>query len=830
MKYSGKTHWLLMTVAKTVPVVVAAVLYLVCLSRYLPFTRDLGLASDCIHFGGHAAPFVWRTLLKLSWHLLPGSVSFRLGLVSALAGVVAVWAYLYVLSRLLPYATAFARRNAATDDASYDYLTPLTTFFAGISFILAPGFFLGATRCAATTVCVALTILPFALASLCMDVERQLTRVYVIVAMGFVSGLATWEGVFGALALPFAFGAVWTKVVRDEISITKSCGLFLAGFVAATLAVCGDGLEMPSFSRTIPVVFWQILTLSLAPALLVYAMLMTKYLRKVWSRLIMFGIWAAVIVLMVRTNLRSHPMEYGRAANAVVNGAFAELQGRKWLVSDGKFDNLIRFMIPDGVRLVTYARKLDPNHGRELAAWAKADLKADDDLLLAAELGPVEFLDEWMRREGAVTNCVFMTMQEPIVPVARERFRPTAFCWVAEAPGRSVNVPETERRWDEAWESLKPAVLHANEPNVGLIRAWLAVQGNAIGCFYQDRQDVCGARRTYVKALEEMDRTNLSLLLNAHNLGRGETDADAHEADLVKGWLKSEMGGIRGVRMFRSRIVVGGRLYLSDEMRKQLKEWRINARAKAEDAADTKWLREKMARLAEVSKLTGDVREQALMDLESSMTGKLSSNATMKRFRNLILGEIHRLKGTAADLKMAQACFRKSILDDAVDVKLASDRLLLVSVALHNNLGLEYDAMLALHQDINHPLANALLGSARLERGECTSAVRFLRRAVKVGMTKPGVKNDLALALSGHGEHEEAERMIREVVKASPDSWHILDSMAEILAAAGKSDEAASVRERAAELAKQKGQYVSYEDMMEARERKRGMKKDGKWF
>ena len=52
----------------------------------------------------------------------------------------------------------------------------------------------------------------------------------------------------------------------------------------------------------------------------------------------------------------------------------------------------------------------------------------------------------------------------------------------------------------------------------------------------------------------------------------------------------------------------------------------------------------------------------------------------------------------------------------------------------------------------------------------------------------------------------------------------------EILSAAGKAEEAASVRERAAELAKQKGQYVSYEDMMEARERKRGTKKDGKWF
>ena len=43
--------------------------------------------------------------------------------------------------------------------------------------------------------------------------------------------------------------------------VARSCGLFFAGFVAVTLAVCVDGQGMPLLVWTIPAVFWQHLAL-----------------------------------------------------------------------------------------------------------------------------------------------------------------------------------------------------------------------------------------------------------------------------------------------------------------------------------------------------------------------------------------------------------------------------------------------------------------------------------------------------------------------------------------------------------------------------------------
>ena len=822
MKRDGKPFPIPMWVAGMAPVFVAAVSYVFFLSEYLPYSGDLSLAADCIHGDGKAVPFVWGLLLRLSWAVVPGSSAFRLGLVSAFGGVVAVWAFSFTLSRLLPRATALAHRNARDDDASFWHIAPLTTALGGLAFVFAPGLFLTATRCAVTTVAMAVALVPFALLSFGVDVRNRRVRLGLMTVIGLFSGLAAWENMAGVILLPIAFLMILLLDRQDDMRHDWSCAFFLLGAGCATLVVFFAGRSSVPFPKSVPVAFWHLLALSFVPSALVYALLRGRRLRKVWSQFLFFGVWGLVIAMMIEWDNLSCPMEYGRVAHEFVRGTMSELKGRKWIVSDGTFDAHIRFLKPEDVHLVSNTRRIDPGNGRKLRDWVERELGGDDDLLLAAEIGSFEFVREWMKREGAATNCVFMTLREPILSIDRKFIRPAACCWLVDGVDRPVDPALCETRWNDVWESLLPAATGTVEPAASAVRRFFAVQGNAIGCHFQDRGLFPEAWAVYSKAIREMDATNLSLLFNAVELVRGGKVEDRETGERFSGALKAEMDGVRTLRQLQSRLADGGRLRVSAETRKGMVSWRERMRVREKENGEVarKRFLDVLAELDEISRLPEFMREKDLVRLEATFRQYAAASPKMQGFVNLVSGEINRLRGKEG-LEKARDCFRRAVRDDSADVKLASERLLAVSVALHDSEALEYDALLVLHQDINHALANALLGSVRLERGECASAIRLIRRAVKMGLDKPGVKNDLALALSRNGDHGEAEKMIREVTTAAPDSWQVLDTMSEILSAAGKTEEAVATRKRAEEIARRQGQADLYRDMLENRERKK---------
>ena len=805
-------------VAVIVPVAVAAVLYLVLQSGYLPLGVDLSLAAESVKGGGNGriVPFVWATLLRLSWHFLPGSEAFRLSLVSLLAGVAAVSGYALVALRVLRETAVAAESGALREDSAYDRLPPLITMIAGLAMAVSPGMLQAATHVGPLTVQLALALLPFVIASLA-DRTPLVARGYLVFLIGMSAGLAAWEGMPGIVALPFAFALVWFAAVRGSVSMAASCCLFVIGLFLSMLLVIGDDLCIPRIRFELTRDFLQFLAFAVAPIVLFGGLAIAKLLRRAWQMALLGGLWAVLGAGLLAFGLREYRADYGRAANAFVDGVIASLDGRRWLVSDGSLDDLLRLRLPASVHLVTLRREHDPRHGVEIAGWAKTDIReADDALFLAAELGPVKFLEEWLSRAGAATNCAFVTLKEPQGPLSRLTIRPAVYVWKPE----TVTFPASgaDEAWRREWLLMAP-LLKEGEPGRKLFRDWFAVQGNAIGSLLQVAGEDVRAWQAYDFALTEMDGRNLSLLANLDEMIRRGKVSDSMVADRIKVMLRTEMNAIGDVRTLHHRIAVGGRLHVPKEMQVQLEKWRAQRNKDAWETDFGKRLRQGMVLLEKAAEKDGDSRKRALEEIETSLAPVLNASAGSEWAKHLYLGEVARLKGKEG-FKTAQFHFRAMLRGGEGPVRQVFDRLLAIDLALGDFTALESDGLLVLRHDVNHQRANAIVGSVRLQNGDYDSAVRFLRRAVSLGKPSIAMRNDLALALSGAQRHVEAMAEIGRAEREFPNNWHILDSKMLVYAAAGRTGDAARTRQQAEECAMQRREMRAYSAMVEGRQAK----------
>lgn len=773
--------------AVIVSVTVAAILYFVLLSRYLPLGDELSMAVVAVKGGGtgRIVPFVWSILLYLSWNFLPGSEAFRLGLVSSLAGVAAVAGYVLVVFRVLSSVTFSAESGAHRNDSAYVRLLPLITLIAGLGMTISPGMLHAATHVGPLTVQLALALLPFVIISL-LDQFSEWIRGYLLFLIGVAAGFAAWEGVPGIIAFPVAFTLVWFKVVRGSVRTTASCGYFAIGVFLSTLLVIGDDLCAPQIPFAFTREFLQFLALAVSPIVLFGGLEVAKLLRRPWQMELFGGLWAVLAVGMMVLGLRECRLDFGRAANAFVDGVIASLDGRRWLVSDGKLDDLLRLRLPSSIRLITFRREYDPRHGAEIAAWAKADVpEADDALLQAAKLGPGKFLEEWLSRAGAATNCAFVTLEEPQGPLARLSIRPAVYVWKPET--NAFSATEVEDCWRREWKRMS-AFLQEDEPGQMLFKAWFAVQGNAIGCLLQAAGEDARAWQAYDFALTEMNGYNLSLLANLDEMVRRGKMPDRLAADRIKVLFQSVMAGINDILTLRQRISSGGRLLVPEEMQARLEKWREKMRKSSWETEFDRYLRQGLVLHENADEAEKDIQTWTPKEIESETASVLNAGKGTAWAKHFYLGEVARLKGREG-FPTAQIHFRNMIQEGEGPIDRVFDRLLAIDLVLGDFAVLESDALLILRHDANHQRANAIVGSVRLQNGDFNSAIRFLRIAITGGNPSLAMRNDLALAFSGVRRHAEAIAEIVQAEKEFPGNWHILDTKMLIYAAAGKSDD-----------------------------------------
>lgn len=749
----------------------AGLVYFFLVSDALPFGPDMALAAEGVFGAGDDVPPVWGALLRLAWAVLPGEPAFRLGVVSALAGAVAVGAVACAVRRAFGRAVAFFGEDGRLARV-FPHLAAVAAavFVASVSDVFA-----GATKAGPFAVQLALAGLAaaFACGGDIVEEPRAAGRIRAA-ATGLACGLAALEGLPGVVALPFVFAlAAFGATRRWALRPTVFVALFALGLALAVGMDALLGWTVPTvLPRVRPGVIWLFLA-----GVVVSAQCVSVRRRGVTADACAVLV-AALAVAGIQARICAQGRGDGRAADAYVRELVDRLDGRRWLVSDGAFDALVRFYLPEGTHLVTYARAGDRTHGEEIGRWVCEEVPdAGDDLLLVADLGPSRFVEAWLARPGAATNCVFATVFEPPGDArSGRRVAPLGFCWRTEPA--DVDAASAEAAWRAAWARMEP-FLGRKDPAADLVRRRFAAHGNAVGSLLQEAGLTNRAWAAYAFARKEMDKRNLSLLLNMDEMARRGLAGGDLVASLVAKVVVTELSDIGDLTVLRRRLAEGGRLFVPEDVRRLLAESVRTRRAAFWATPSGELLRAGLGRLKAAERLEGAARAKELDAIAKAVAPALGDRTVAAWVKDLFRGQLAQLRGRAG-LAEAQRRYRAVVDRGEGDFHLAFDRLLAVDLALGDGDALENDALRVLRLDSGHALANALAGSARLVRGESASALRFLRSAERMGLASPAVLNDLALALARSGRREEAREMIRRARAAAPDNAHLRATESEI--------------------------------------------------
>ena len=139
------------------------------------------------------------------------------------------------------------------------------------------------------------------------------------------------------------------------------------------------------------------------------------------------------------------------------------------------------------------------------------------------------------------------------------------------------------------------------------------------------------------------------------------------------------------------------------------------------------------------------------------------------------------------------------------DVAATQDLVLGLDISMDDKDGAETHAKDVLRRNRGAPLANYVMGSLALGRGEIDDAVVYLHKAADAAQPVPLALNDIAEALRRRRDYDEAERYARKAVKAAPSLYVVWETLGSILMDQGKNlDEAESCIRKACDLSKAK--------------------------
>ena len=154
--------------------------------------------------------------------------------------------------------------------------------------------------------------------------------------------------------------------------------------------------------------------------------------------------------------------------------------------------------------------------------------------------------------------------------------------------------------------------------------------------------------------------------------------------------------------------------------------------------------------------------------------------------------------------KAARDAFAKAA-KSRPDVQATQDLVLGLDIQLNDTVDAEFHARDILRRNRKAPLANYVMGSLALQKGNYEDAEMYLRRAADAPKPVALAQNDLAEVLRRTKRFEEAERYARLVIRNTPElyvAWETLGSI--LLDADGDLNEAEQCINKACELSKSK--------------------------
>ena len=782
---------------RTVAVIAATVVLCACLSDVLPVGRELHALVGWLGLSELALPLasVWGKLAALVVPFPFASLSLKMAILSLAAAVIGVALLAYVVDRLMRLAVAQAAEAdylSATDGA---WLPVAAVLCATAAFLLSPGFLCAATRCSSVPAEIVLAFSALALAVRCGDTERSRPGLAGVIAVGTLAGTASLQGAVGLALAPLALAVLCLAPVRKEAGAVEIGLGFLVGTAVGivSVAVClfdSPGTELPQVALSNLRLLRHTFADSGLLAFLLGAILPVAALFDATRRGLIrtakgfgrfFGLWGVALTGLGVLMAFSGALSPGRAEALFVDDLIRDLDGRKWLVSDGALDDLLLCRIPQDTHLVSLAREGDVAYARQLVRWTDELPDADDDLRFAADLGPMAFVDEWFDRYASATNLADTCLLRFVRPCAD---------------------------WEARCDRLAPYLSDRKSPAVGYVKRYLGAQGNAVAAERQKGGDKAAAWRLYWRILDEIDECNLSAMLNLSEMvDVGYPATDAEKAKLVE--LRNDVRRqVRDAATLRRAVSLCGRLYADPARIEKFVDKEKERRRQAEQSESMSRLKDIEERFRSARTAAGEERAKAVSEIELDALPELRRECGKRApwLVHLVQGDLYALKGSRYREKAAVS-YREAFEDESCPLNAVASGLLSADIALGDADGLERDALKVLRRNRHHVLANSLMGALRLKQGDLDSSERFLRKAVSdSGHLVPGALNDLACVALRRGDLDGAEKYARSAVAAKPDDWNFSETLVQALIARGKVKEAGerlSLTEKLAERAHQ---------------------------
>jgi tetratricopeptide (TPR) repeat protein len=136
----------------------------------------------------------------------------------------------------------------------------------------------------------------------------------------------------------------------------------------------------------------------------------------------------------------------------------------------------------------------------------------------------------------------------------------------------------------------------------------------------------------------------------------------------------------------------------------------------------------------------------------------------------------------------ARVCFKQA-LELNPSLAVASEQLLQADACLGDASYIEADALAVVKHNPTHASANALLGGLRLVQKRLGEAEFCLRASLEC-RPSAGAHNDLSELFRQQKRWVEAEQQARLAIRLSPGSYQAWDSLVDVLADSGRTDEA----------------------------------------
>ena len=429
------------------------------------------------------------------------------------------------------------------------------------------------------------------------------------------------------------------------------------------------------------------------------------------------GVFLFVISISLVINVFSFSHSDGEFADKIAEMIIKEMRGRKWIVTDGMFDNHIRLAAARAgkeIHLVCLHRDDDEQYMQSLRKLVKDTRLCgpkNDELLLSLQLGVLPFVQDWFAADPNVASEVVvygapdLWYKAGFKPVPELLFfggdRNVEVDWAAQWPmlDSLLAAPKgwgSYKLWNEK-DVLKKLRMTARR-HVGMV-------ANNRGVYLQDEKRPDEAWKMYCLVRESIDSDNICALFNQFEMARlGHPEAQKHRNEIEK--------------TFKTIIADKNRRYV----------------------------------LWQLANYYGYIRSPEIfvkLGFTWARTGRPGE----------ALSQIRRaIDFIPTDKRYSLMNMMASLYASEADVK-KSRRL--------------YEAVLEKNTN-DH---DALIGLMKLELmdGNSDKAVEYLERAAKVGEGSR-VKTELAMASLIRGDFLKAKSLLREVVDSNPKdmvSWSL---------------------------------------------------------